>query len=90
LKGVDESMAIDKARVNAILEGLSSETLENVPASEGGCWYCEKVDGQLAFAWSFDTNVHLACLEAAIKADPTDAEARIMGEELVASTDATT
>jgi hypothetical protein len=70
------------ALVKAILSGDAKGTVENVPATAGGCWYCGKVDEHLTFSTEFDTFVHVDCTKKAIAADPRDIEAMTIGEEL--------
>jgi hypothetical protein len=41
----------------------------NVSPSEGGCWYCRRTDGLLAFCCEFDCFLHVECVADAERAD---------------------
>ncbi|ASF41462.1 hypothetical protein CEH05_07580 [Halobacillus halophilus] len=55
--------------------------IQNLPAQDLGCWYCETFDAHLFASHEFDTNVHLNCIQTALAKDPEDPEAQIFKRE---------
>lgn len=53
-------------------------TDERVSPAAGGCWFCERDNGEMAFDAEFDTWVHLDCIRNAIEKDANNVEAQIM------------
>ena len=49
-------------------------------ATEGGCWFCGRVDSSLTllFDFEFDTYVHKECLHTELMVDPDHPEAKFM------------
>jgi hypothetical protein len=59
----------------------------NVPATSGGCWYCETDEGEMPFSMEFDCWLHIGCLRKHLQEDPHDLEALIFAKEFVGEYD---
>ena len=49
-----------------------------VSPNNGGCWFCYRKDDNLVFDTEWDTFVHTACIEKALKENPDHPEATLM------------
>jgi hypothetical protein len=50
------------------------EELDIVSPIDGGCWFCNTVTEEMTFDTEFDTNVHIDCIEDAIREGNPEAE----------------
>jgi hypothetical protein len=59
--------------------------VEEVSPVNGGCWFCRRKHGELAYSTEFDTYLHIACLQNALLRAGNDRETKIMAAELLDS-----
>jgi hypothetical protein len=79
---IDPLLISDNIEICKLYKQLRKQEIDTgriVPATQGGCWFCETKTNDMALDTEFDTMVHLDCVRKEVEKDHP--EAKIMYHE---------